>query len=465
MNSRIELLVCSAISLLAAGCAVINPTDPYKPVALKYSSSVASPPSKDQASAMISGPVSLETAIALALVHNPGLRAREHETAAAEARLSAAYSKAWPTVSVKGAYMNYANDRPLGVVGGALGEQSFAERIVSAEVVATMPLFAGGRIINQIQASELMHEAATHTLGRTRRQLVFNVSSMFYGILAQNHVIESLEFARQTLREHLDDVEALIESDRATTVDRLRTEVRLADVEEQLVSARNVLRIQHFALASLMGVDGAAPLRIELDGVLAFEDQPLGSLHDYLTQAYLHRNDYRAALRHVEASGRRVDVARAEGAPDIAIQAAYGKFRDASQLSNSADTGHIGLVLTLPIFTGGGIGAAIREQTSQLGVAQERLRELNLQVRLEVQTALSNVNSARERIQTTRKAIEQSRESLRIERLKHNLGEATITDVLDAQKDMLLARTNYYRALADYNIALAELQLATGHDQ
>ena len=60
------------------------------------------------------------------------------------------------------------------------------------------------------------------------------------------------------------------------------------------------------------------------------------------------------------------------------------------------------------------------------------------------------------------KAVEQARESLRIEREKYNLGKGAIVDVLDAQSAMLDSQTNYYRALADYNTAIAQFRLAVG---
>jgi outer membrane protein TolC len=116
----------------------------------------------------------------------------------------------------------------------------------------------------------------------------------------------------------------------------------------------------------------------------------------------------------------------------------------------------------LPIFEGGRIQARIREERAKLAAAQERFRKLELQVRLEVETAQLNMTSAFERVQTTEKTIEQARESLRIEREKYELGKGAIMDVLDAQSALLDAETNYYRALADFNVARAQLQLATG---
>ena len=124
--------------------------------------------------------------------------------------------------------------------------------------------------------------------------------------------------------------------------------------------------------------------------------------------------------------------------------------------------GNIGVVADYPIFDGGRITAQINEQETRLASAQANLRKLWLQIRLDVETAMLNVDSARKRVRATQKAIEQSKESFRIESEKYDLGKGSITDVLDAQSAMLDADTNHYRALADFNIALAQLGLATG---
>jgi outer membrane protein TolC len=44
------------------------------------------------------------------------------------------------------------------------------------------------------------------------------------------------------------------------------------------------------------------------------------------------------------------------------------------------------------------------------------------------------------------------------------LGKGAIVDVLDAQDALLESQTSFYRALADYNIAVAQLHLAVGEE-
>ena len=121
--------------------------------------------------------------------------------------------------------------------------------------------------------------------------------------------------------------------------------------------------------------------------------------------------------------------------------------------------------MDIPIFEGGRIRAQIAKERALLHAAQQRLRKLELQIQIEVETAILNLSSASERVSVTQKSIAEAEESLRIERAKYNYGKGAIVDVLDAQAALLGVQTSYYRALADFNIATAQVHLATGDNR
>ncbi len=105
---------------------------------------------------------------------------------------------------------------------------------------------------------------------------------------------------------------------------------------------------------------------------------------------------------------------------------------------------------------------SFRFHPAEQNALQSRLRELKLQIRMEVQNARDAVTSNTKRVQTTKAAIAEVREALEIEQLKYNLGKGTIVDVLDAQDALLRAQTNHARAVAAFNTDLARLELAKG---
>ena len=166
----------------------------------------------------------------------------------------------------------------------------------------------------------------------------------------------------------------------------------------------------------------------------------------------------------IAAQRKNLDIAKAGRLPEVSLRTSYGN-RWAGDSAERNEVGEAGIFVDMWIFEGGRIGARIRRERSRLIVQEEALRQLKLQIELEVETATSNIESSRARIGVTQKAVEQAKESLRIEREKYDLGKGAITDVLDAQSALLDSQMNYYQALAAYNTALSQFRLAIGEKQ
>ncbi|MGL6134359.1 MAG: TolC family protein, partial [Prochlorococcaceae cyanobacterium] len=67
-------------------------------------------------------------------------------------------------------------------------------------------------------------------------------------------------------------------------------------------------------------------------------------------------------------------------------------------------------------------------------------------------------------IATTAREVIQSRESLRLARLRLQAGVTTQREVVDNQRDLTNAEVRFSAAVTDYNIRLAELRRRTGLD-
>ena len=407
------------------------------------------------------GPLTLEQCIEIALKNNPGIAQKQWDTRTALAEKDIAQGRLWPTLSAVGGYTYFRDERLIKPRRPGTREVlEFTDQLLSGDIVLSMPLYTGGRLRNQVKAAELLAQSAKEQLSYSRTELVFNVSSVFHSMLGQQEVINSLVFSQKALQEHHKRTQQLLEAQKAARVDLLRTEVRLADIEQQLLRQENVLNIQRFLLASLLGSD-RQDASLQIDGELTLTDAPASS-GEALARALANRQDYQSLRSSVGAQQKRLDVARAGRLPEVSVRASYGN-RWATDSDNHNEVGEVGIFGVIPLFEGGRIAARMRRERSRLRAHKEALRKLQLRIQLEVQTATSNIESTRARIGVTQKAVERAKESLRIEREKYDLGKGAIVDVLDAQSALLDSQTNYYRALADYNTALAQFRLAVGH--
>jgi len=461
----------SVLLLAVAGCAATSRAAPQAPAAGSGGSRITLVPSAptEVHSRPTDGPLDLGQCIEIALKNNPQVIGAGWDISEAKAEKKIASAAQWPTIGFESGYRHYLDDQRLVMPRRANEPGVYGNDIFSNDIVLRMPVFTAGRITNEIKAVDLLSQSARHRLARTRRELVFNISQVFYNILAQRHIIESLDFSKKALEEHEKRVNDLMSVQKAAKVDLLRTEVRLADINQRIVSEKNVMSILHRVLVNFIGLSKPQS-EVQIKGDLQLPAVG-ANLSDSIARAYVQRADYLSAEKQVAAQSKRLDVARAGHWPIVSAQASYGLRSTADSTSHPAgadtteDVGFVGFVLEAPIFEGGAIAARTRSARAKLRSMQEQLRKLKLQIDLDVETAILNTNSSHERVVATEKSIEQAKESLRIEREKYELGKGSITDVLDAQSALLDAQTIYYHALSDYNSAIAQLHLAVGDEK
>ncbi len=411
--------------------------------------------------------LSLPAAIELALAHNPELAAQRSEIDVAEARYDAALGRRLPRVDLIGSAVYFQHDQRLQPATGNGEPGAFSDKMLSGDVVLSLPVYTGGRLKREMTAAQLLQASAERQFARSRSELIYNVSSVYYSILAQHQVISSLAFSREVLREHMKRVQEMIAAQKAAVVDRLRMEVRVADLEQRMVMEKNILSVQYRLLTNLLGLPKENTLQQPSTAL-----PTLPPKHDCgvppLAEILAARNDYQAALAVISAQREIVAAAAAGHLPTITVQGSYGRRWAIESpdrrngLDSTTDAGWAGVVLSMPVFVGGQVSARVREERALLTAAEERLRKLTLQIELEAETACLNIQSSRERLEALEKSIEQAQESLRIEREKYELGKGSITEVLDAQTALLDAQTATCRVLADYHTAQAQLALAKG---
>ena len=106
MFTRTSWLVIVAVLVLASGCALMSPTDPYAGMArgLWPYSSGGSQPATFQP---VEGPLTLDEAIRVALVNNPEAAAMAHDVEALESQCQVAGSQRWPSLHMAGGYNRY----------------------------------------------------------------------------------------------------------------------------------------------------------------------------------------------------------------------------------------------------------------------------------------------------------------------------------------------------------------------
>lgn len=320
----------------------------------------------------------------------------------------------------------------------------------------SVPIYAGGRLVAEQDAARLLAEAASSDLAFARQSLAVRVVTLYEDALALRAVIRSLDQSRATLTAQVERIDALLRQQKAAEVDRLRVAVRLAREEQSAIEARNRLEIIQATLAVLMGREPSASW--QLADNLNAPAEPAVSPSASRDQ----RADEAAAQARSASAGQQVRSARSGYWPTVEGVATYGPRADFHS-GEDYNLGFAGVALTWNIWDFGRTKSRVSEARANLRAREEAAAETTLQRRLELANAEAGVRAAAARIEASRLAVEQAQESLRIEQRKYELGQGTITDVLDAQSATVESESLRARALADHSISLAARDFAAGH--
>lgn len=411
----------------------------------------------------------LAKAVELALQNNPELKAAESDIGVASAQREKAAAARWPTLRAQTGLTEYRREQRLFPAAVPGEPATISHQILGADVLLAFPLYTGGRLSGTLDAAELAEEASRSTSRWTKTELVYRVTAAYFGILAQRRLLSALDTSEAAMLQHLERLGALVEERKAAPLDRQRVEVRLAALKQRRIQEQTALEVQTLTLLALIGNTSRPPPRVT--GELS-EPQAQGpkEAEALLQEALSQRADYRAMRDAVKSQEHRVEVAVAGHYPQLQVLGSYGlrwgafPSQQPEGVSAIADVGQLGIYLDVPIFEGGRGSAEVREQQARLSAMQERLRQVELRVRLELEAAVLDQRAALERVALSQATVGQATEAFRVETEKQAVGKSTISDVLSAQSDLLDAEASRARALADASIATAALRRALGED-
>ena len=296
---------------------------------------------------------------------------------------------------------------------------------------------------------------------RAQQTVEFDVAAAYLNILLARASLVVQEDAIRQAEWTLKDARARFKGGVADPSDVLRAEVQLSESLETAVGAREAEVVAIAQLNNVMGRDSALPLRV-LDLDLPSPER-LPSLTESLQVAATHRPESGFARQAVVAAQEGVATAKAEFLPRFSVRASTGRV-DGEHVMTGWQAG-AGLHLEIPLYTGGRLSGDLHAAEAEVAAAVADQRAILDAISLEVNRAFQSVVAASERIDLSRPAVAHAVENLRLMRVKYGNGDATPTDIVDAEAALTRSRQRWSSAVYAYLVALASLDYALGREQ
>jgi outer membrane protein TolC len=237
--------------------------------------------------------------------------------------------------------------------------------------------------------------------------------------------------------------------------------VQLSESRDASVNAQEAEFVAIAQLNNVMGRNAALPLQV-LEMKLPPPERR-ASLVESLEIAAAERPEIGFARQAVVAAQEGLVTAKAAFLPRIHVRASTGRV-DGAHVLTGWQLG-AGLHLEVPLYTGGLLGGELHTAEAELAGTVADAQIILDAISLEVNRAFRSELAAGQRIELSRPAVAQAQENLRLIRVKYGNGDATSTDIVDAETALTRSQQRFNSAVYTYLAALARLDYAMGRQQ
>ena len=342
--------------------------------------------------------------------------------------------------------------------------QQISSNVYNFNTTLGQPLFTGGFNLATYRSAKVGVDLSKESLEAAKQDLVLQVRVGYFTILRAEKFLAVAEQQVRNFEAQLEVTQAFFDVGIVPKNDVLLAEVNLANARQSLVRAANDLATARASFNILLRRE--VNTTFEVVDILIHKVFSL-SFEQCLDEALRLRPEVKAAQLNIDQAKENVKIARAGFFPTIRLTGNYNRNADFWMLEGgskeiTSDYWSVQALATFTVWNWGNTAFKVGENKVKVKQAEDSKIQLIDSVTLEIKNDYLNMLVAEKNIDTAEKSIEQAEENLRMNEERYKYQVATQTDVVNAVTLLAQARTNYYGALSDFNVAKAQLERAMG---
>ncbi len=400
----------------------------------------------------------LKEALALAYRNNPNLEVARANLRATDAGVPLARSEALPGVNATATYTEFLKQ----------AQSSFTspERSLGGQLSLSIPVYAGGATKNSIRAAETRVTAGRADLRGSESQLFSQVVAAYMDVIQNEALVGLASNNVDVLGVNLQATSDRFEIGDLTRTDVAQSESRLALARGDLRTAQsNLIRARETFIALVGAAPGelqpppplpGLPSDVEVAVDIALQDNP----------------DLIGAKERAKASGFDVNATGASRLPRVEVFGSGGMTDYLGTLGSNVPgvsaeqrqtSAQAGVRATIPLYQGGRPLAQERQAQARSAAALEQVVATERSVISTVRGAFASWRAASSIVESTQSAVAAAELSLEGVRAENTVGNRTILDILDAQRELFSAQVQLVAARRNAYVAAFTLLAAMGH--
>ncbi len=403
--------------------------------------------------------LTVDQAIQEVLSTHPAVIQSMQQVQASEARWRQSISAELPEITAEALYTRIGPVPQLDIpIMGSF--KLYPEDNYDGHIGARYTVFDFGRTNASIDLSESRVQSTRDAVEIIKTGLVYQTIRAFYSILVLQRSIVVQKEQIDALNEHLDITKKRVNAGTATNFDILTTQVRVANAQQQKIELENALQRQQSVLRQLLEIPSTTVLQLKWDFQVFTVPASIDTL---IERAYKQRPEMAFVHDVILTTNLQFRLASLGALPSLKVNASYGvKNGYIPNLDAWRGNWVAGVKLEIPLYEGGRAKNQEQEAQALYLAEQEHLRDVEQQIRTDVEQVAADVRAAQEKLQIAELQVQQAVAAVSLARSKYETGSMTNLDLLDSETAESAAKLGQLQALYRYVISRYELQRATG---
>ena len=396
--------------------------------------------------------MTLDNCIRLALGNNPQINAAFQDILASDARIKQVWSNYFPTITWQTGYTKLKQLQ----LSDALGRNLEFNYYLLGQVSLQEMLYDFGVTQNQATIRKLDYEAYKKTFEATVNDVIYQTKDAYYNVL---FAYEAKRVAQDTVDKYqlfYNQARAFYTTGMNPKVDVTIAETNLSSAKLKLIQAENAVNLAIAKLNNVMGV----PYIERYDVLDRLQYKPINlTFEQAIDTARDSRPELKLAEIRVEGTNQTVKLTKKSYFPTISLE---GQYQRGGKSWNSNYGYNFGAYLTFPSINAMLIRNEIKEAKYLYDKELANARNTQNAIYLEIQNAYLQLEEKRNQLPVAILQVKQAKENYELSYGRYRVGEASPTELKDAENIYEQAQLTYYTALYEYNSAKALLEKAIG---
>lgn len=392
--------------------------------------------------------LTLDEAIHLAWNKSNEVALADTKVATKKLELQAVKNYGYPDLKISGQYQRLTKasiDIKSNNSSSTSEPAPVVDRLMLGQVNASLPLFNGFKLKNNIKESEHLYQAESANALQTKEEVAMKVINYYAGLYKAQKTVELIKENIKSAQQRASDFLELEKNGIIPRNDLLKAQLQVSKLQLSLDSAISDWNTVSYELASFLKLDPKTNLEVRESDFVNFQ---MDNVPENETTALENRKDLEAIRLEEKASLDNIKIARSGYYPSLSLIGGYTalNLKNVVTVQNAMNVG-VGLSYDLSGILKNGTHVKIAQSKAQEVQNTEAL--LTDYIKIQVQKAKEDYELALKQGSLYREAVEQASENYRIIKDKYDNGLSDTNDLLEADVEQLSAKINQTLAKAN----------------